>query len=388
MTYKNLMMEKAKTKAIELFNSGMTNKTEIAREVARELNMEYSDSFRKTIHNCVVGKTKSSGWDDGKSTSLIDECEKVGLDPSKVSDFWYKGEHYSIRSKSNIKEFSYEDFKADFIEEISKWSPKYPKIVRKDVNYPHCMIFDPADIHIGKLCSSFETGEDYNQQIAVKRVMEGMHGIIDKAKGFNIDKIIFVAGNDILHTDNPRRQTTSGTPQDTDGMWYENFITAKRLLVDIIETLVQIADVEVVYNPSNHDYMSGFMLLDSVTSWFRNHKNITFKNDMSHRKYSIYGQCLIGTTHMDGAKVADLPLLMAHEASAWWAECKHRYIFGHHIHHKTSKDYMSVCVETLRSPSGTDSWHHRNGYQHAPKAVEAFILSPVHGQVARLSHLF
>ena len=91
---------------------------------------------------------------------------------------------------------------------------------------------------------------------------------------------------------------------------------------------------------------------------------------------------------MDGAEPADLPLLMAHEAGAWWRECKYRYIFGHHVHHKTSKDYMSVNVETLRSPSGTDSWHHRNGYQHAPKAVEAFIFHPKHGQIARLSHIF
>ena len=171
-------------------------------------------------------------------------------------------------------------------------------------------------------------------------------------------------------------------------MWYDNFIIAKRLLVDIIETLVQIADVEVVYNPSNHDYMSGFMLLDSVQSWFRNHRNIKFKNDMSHRKYSMYGENLIGMTHMDGAKREDLPLLMAHEAGAWWHECKHRYIYGHHVHHKTAKDIMSVCVETLRSPSGTDSWHHRSGYQHSPKAVEAFIHHYYHGQVARLTHLF
>jgi hypothetical protein len=49
---------------------------------------------------------------------------------------------------------------------------------------------------------------------------------------------------------------------------------------------------------------------------------------------------------------------------------------------------MSVCVETLRSPSGADSWHHRNGYQHAPKAIEGFIHHPEHGQVARLTHLF
>ncbi len=44
----------------------------------------------------------------------------------------------------------------------------------------------------------------------------------------------------------------------------------------------------------------------------------------------------------------------------------------HHVHHKLSKDYQGVTVESLRSASGTDSWHHRNGYQHAPKAIEGF----------------
>jgi hypothetical protein len=37
--------------------------------------------------------------------------------------------------------------------------------------------------------------------------------------------------------------------------------------------------------------------------------------------------------------------------------------------HKWSKDVFSVCIEGLKS-SGTDSWHHRNGYEHAPKQSE------------------
>ena len=115
-------------------------------------------------------------------------------------------------------------------------------------------------MHIGKLCTSFETGEDYNQQIAVKRVKDGVNGILDSSSGWNIDNILFVIGNDILHTDTPRRTTTSGTPQDTDGMWYENFLTGVRLYVDIINTLKQVADVHVQYNPSNHDYTNGFFL--------------------------------------------------------------------------------------------------------------------------------
>ena len=109
--------------------------------------------------------------------------------------------------------------------------------------------------------------------------------------------------------------------------------------------------------------------------------------DMSHRKYTTYGNNLIGTTHGDGAKVANLPLLMAHEAKEW-SNCKHKYIYTHHIHHKASKDYMGVCVESLRSPSSTDSWHHKNGFQHAPKAIEGYLHHKLHGQVARLTNLF
>jgi len=79
---------------------------------------------------------------------------------------------------------------------------------------------------------------------------------------------------------------------------------------------------------------------------------------------------------------------MAQESPKHWAETKHRYVYSHHLHHKISKDYIGVTVESLRSPSGTDSWHHRNAYQHATKAVEGFIHHKDFGQVARLSHIF
>jgi hypothetical protein len=108
---------------------------------------------------------------------------------------------------------------------------------------------------------------------------------------------------------------------------------------------------------------------------------------MKHRKYIQYGDNVLGFTHGDGAKEKDLPLLMAHEAGQMWMST-HKYIYTHHVHHKSAKDYMGVCVESLRSPSGTDSWHHRQGFQHSPKAIEGYIHSPINGQVARLSYVF
>jgi hypothetical protein len=134
--------------------------------------------------------------------------------------------------------------------------------------------------------------------------------------------------------------------------------------------------------------MSGFFLMDSLLSWYNNHPNIKFDHSPAHRKYTTYGKCLIGTSHGDGAKADKLPLLMCHEASEHWHYCKHRYVFTHHEHHKKSKDVMSVQIESLRSPSPADSWHHMKGFEHSPLAIEGFIFHKEHGQVARLTTIF
>ena len=320
------------------------------------------------------------------------ESNELGLNDSDVKHGWIKSKKASLFFKNpnfiEQEEQNYEEIRQSILKDINNYAPVYPTITRTQSNDGHLLVVDPADIHIGKLCDAFETGEVYNNQVAVQRVLEGVKGILDKASGFKIDKILFIGGNDILHIDTPKRQTTAGTPQDTDGMWYTNFLIAKKLYVEILELLIGVADVHFTFNPSNHDYTHGFFLADVIQTWFKDCPNISFDCSIAHRKGYQYGKNLIGTTHGDGAKQQDLPLLMATEFPIEWSQTKHRYVYTHHVHHKSSKDYIGVTVESLRSPSGTDSWHHRNGYQHSPKAVEGFMHHKEFGQIARFTHIF
>ncbi len=365
--------------ALWLYKETTSNRSDIARKIKNEYGLEGTvDSIRKKIARYIV-KQESKG--------LLDECEQVGIPVDKVKHYWYKGKHYSINVKGEGG-VSYEEIRDELIEEMKEHAPVYPTIVRSDVVDGHLLVIDPADVHIGKLTTAFETGEEYNSQIAVQRTLEGVDGILNNCKGFDIEKILFVGGNDILHIDTPKRTTTAGTPQDTSGMWYDNFMMAARLYQDVITKLSEVAPVHFVYNPSNHDYTNGFFLAQLIEAYFRNNKNITCDVSISHRKYYVYGKNLIGTTHGDGAKMGDLGAIMAHESSKNWGECTRRYWYTHHLHHKVSKDYIGVTVEALRSPSASDSWHHRNGYIGVPKAIEGFIHHKEYGQVCRLTHLF
>jgi len=357
-------------------------------QIIRKINPDFTRSEMNVFSKYLERNLKRIL---GQHEGIYNASDKLDIDYTTVKHLWLKDKDASVFVKNpnfvNQDERDLETLRDRLIDSLKDYTPKYKTIKRTKSARPKLFVFSPADIHIGKLCSAFETGEDYNNQIAVKRVLDGCNALLDELANTNIDKILFVIGNDILHIDNAKRMTTGGTPQDTDGMWFDNFIIAKQLYIDVIELMMIKADVHVVFNPSNHDYTNGFFLAKLIEAHFRDSKNVTFDCSISHRKYFKYGNNIIGTTHGDGAKENDLALLMAHESKDW-QNCKHRYFYIHHFHHKISKDYMSVCVEALRSPSGTDSWHHRNGYQHAPKAVEGFIHDYDHGQISRLTHLF
>jgi len=362
---------------LQLHNSGLSQ-YEVSRRIVAKYNLDCSaDSLRHHLKKLLKKQ---------QHPLLSAECDELGIPLDDVKHYWYKGKSFSIFVKG--QQVSYEDIRNSIIQDVKDHAPNYQPYQYTQDEQSYLLVIDPADIHLNKLCSAFETTEACNHDIIYSRVLEGVKGIIGYCRGFKIDQILFVAGNDILHVDNPKNTTTSGTPQDVSLMWFDAFVLARKLLTECIELLLPIAPVHFQYNPSNHDFTNGFFLAQTIQAWFTNCNSITFDTTMQHRKYFKYGQNIIGTTHGDGAKETDLALLMAHEVGSAWHECKHRYYYTHHIHHKKSKDYMSVCVEALRSPSGTDGWHHRNGYQHSPKAVEGYIHSKDNGQISRLTYIF
>jgi hypothetical protein len=361
---------------------------DIKNLLVRSENLSLSTQEVKTLKK-YIHRNRKRLLDDYEG--IYNSTDSLDIDTTSVKHLWVKNKEVSAFVKNpNYIESQISNIallRDELIKDLQEYSPKFPKLERIKNKDSYLLVIDPADIHIGKLCTSFESGEDYNNQIAVKRVLEGVQGILQKVSSFNIDKILFIGGNDILHIDNPNRTTTSGTPQDTDGMWHSNFLIAKQLYIDVLEILLGVSDVHFTFNPSNHDYTNGFFLAQVIETYFKDCKNITFDTSIAHRKGFQYYNNLIGTTHGDGAKQMDLPLLMAVEFPIEWSKTKHRYIYTHHVHHKTSKDYAGITIESLRSPSGTDSWHHRNGYQHAPKAVEGFLHCKINGQIARITHI-
>jgi hypothetical protein len=203
--------------------------------VVEESSKAYTKSKSETIDQMAEMMTLiddhiSSGDSLGLSEKISKNKDLSGAYNIAKQDSKDKNSSLFVKNPDykELQEKDFETLSKALLSDLKACIPKYNKIVYEDKKEAHLLVIDPADVHIGKLCSSFEVGETYNNQIAVQRVLQGVKGILNKVQGFEIDKINLIIGNDILHIDSPKRQTTSGTPQDTDGMWHTNFIIAKQ----------------------------------------------------------------------------------------------------------------------------------------------------------------
>ena len=92
---------------------------------------------------------------------------------------------------------------------------------------------------------------------------------------------------------------------------------------------------------------------------------------------------LLGSTHGDGAKLADLPLIMATDAPEDWAAAKFRHWHCGHFHHDQMKEHPGCSVETHRTLAAGDAWHRHEGYRSG-RDMKAIVYHREQGEITRL----
>lgn len=302
-------------------------------------------------------------------------------------------------------------------ESLEDYRPLDRKLFAPRVNHgakgDKLLVLDLADVHFSKLCTPEETGHTYNIEVARHRVIEGTRALL--ARSDDVGRIVFVMGNDILHTDNGKT-TTGGTPQDSDGTYFAGWRAAQHASIDAIGECAAVAEVDLLHCMSNHDWRSGWALSQTIAAAMRGHEGVRatpYNLSERHRKYYGYGRNGMMFTHGDGAKEESLTSLFLKEARPMIAKTELLYAYLHHFHHKTRKrrgidvfqsekdhtaftqistgaarvEGVDMMAEYVRSPSAPDGWHDRNGYVNR-QAVEAFLHCPHDGQKDRYTEWF
>lgn len=251
--------------------------------------------------------------------------------------------------------------------------PTKPKITGERLFVP-CLF----DTHLGKYAWAEETGTDQDTTIQANVYRNAMTDLIAMSGG-DFERVMFPIGNDFFQVNNWLNTTAKGTHVDHDGRFQKVFHVGCLEVIGAIEKCLEVAPVDVLWIPGNHDPEPSYALALVMWAYFHTDKNVRVDFGPSGRKYYRYGKTLIGLTHGDKEKMQDLPALMPSERAMDFAETStHEWLMGH-THRKRgyvakdSEETMGVRMRVIPSLSGTDSWHHGQAYVGCHRAAEAYV---------------
>jgi hypothetical protein len=244
-------------------------------------------------------------------------------------------------------------------------------------------VYPQGDPHAGLYAWKDETGQGFDLAEYERITKAAIDRLVASAAPSAF--ALFIDLGDSLHADNNASRTRSGHHLDTHGRHGEVVRAVMRCKRHhVARMLEKHAHITVRINPGNHDGITALMLAEMMAMIYENEPRVTVATSPNPYWFHGFGSNLIGTTHGDGAKGKDLPLLMAVDAPGLWLASEHgsRVWFVGHVHHKDIKDHPGVTVEYTRTLAAPDVWSHSEGYR-SKRSIECVTFHRHHGEVER-----
>jgi len=305
----------------------------------------------------------------GVSTYYNDEGQAIGQ--------WVKSklaEEEKLKALRQAIEEAVEDYKG--VGKVTKQTKQKQPVEDVMVAIP---IGDP---HIGLYAWAEECGEDFDTDIARDDLLNASAKLLEATP--SASKALICNLGDFFHADNQSNQTSRSKHQlDVDSRWARVLKLGCMIMVDMIHlALKKYPEVEVINAIGNHDDHSSVMLAAFLDAYFTNEPRVTIQPTVSKFHYVKFGKCLIGVTHGDTVKHADLGELMATDKPEDWGATEHRMWFVGHIHNSRKTELRGCTVESFRTLAAKDAWHSAKGYRSG-RDITAIVLHKEFGEVAR-----
>ncbi len=255
---------------------------------------------------------------------------------------------------------------------------KAPRGLDRDI----LTLYPMGDPHLGLYAWEQETGNSFDIEIAETNLVAAVDKLVMLAPPS--ERALVVNLGDFFHSDTSDNRTSrSGNALDVDTRWAKVLSVGIRTMRRVIDRAKMKHKIVRVFNQvGNHDDHTAIVLSLCLAQFYENDPRVEIDTSPCAFHYERFGKVLIGITHGDGLKAADLPGIMATDRAADWGATMHRYWYTGHVHHDTLKEFRGCTVETFRTLAARDAWHHRAGYR-AGRDMKLDVLHREHGKTMR-----
>lgn len=239
----------------------------------------------------------------------------------------------------------------------------YPVEPPADTSVDLMCVYPMGDPHVGMYSWWKETGQSFDLDIAERNLVAAVDHLVDLAPPS--DEALVVDLGDFFHSDTLDNKTRrSGHALDVDTRWAKVLRAGVHIVYRIIDRcLDRHARVRFVAEIGNHDDQSSIMLATCVDAYYAREPRVSV--DMSPAKFHWhrFGKSLVGITHGDTVKMAQLGGIMAADRPQDWGETLYRYWYTGHVHHDRLLEMPGCVAESFRTLSPRDAYSASAGYR-------------------------
>jgi hypothetical protein len=321
-----------------------------ARQLARDLSVSHTIIYR------AVKRHKNNLNQDPAVKRVMEQVD-TGLVPGMI---WLKDKNKSVRldpKRPDPTEIALQ------IKEIFEDIEPTPVIeTPTDCNSELLTLYTIADFHLGLRAWAAEVGEDYDSEIAINYLREGVAEMVNGSPASETAIILNVG--DFLHADDNNNATPrSKHVLDVDTRHFKTIDTAIQVTIDCIELALR-KHSKVVYRAlrGNHDEHSHMYLTFALAQRYRLHENVTIEQTPNDYFVYQFDKVMIASHHGDKSNAKNLVLFISDVFAKTWGDTKHRYLFTGHKHHYQGEDIGGMRWEGLRAATKKDVYAYSHGY--------------------------
>lgn len=286
----------------------------------------------------------------------------------QVFNFWGSAGTPNFQVKASFERDDYRAASKEDREAFREWASQFaPQLDIPWDGNPNGKMLELiiADLHVDRVGGV---------ERAIARLIAGSTDILGKTKALygTVEEVNLVLLGDTFNADNGRDTTTAGTPQNSEDDWRANFRLVREAIAHVAMKAATVGQrVRIHILPGNHDYERSYYLADTLWSYFRNTDAIEVELDDSPRRYLYWGYSVIGLTHGDRIKPADLAMTMFREARTEDA----RFLEWHlgHNHTRREEEVHGVHFQWFRSPQDPSEWEHKNLFNHNRRDITGIV---------------
>lgn len=367
---------KGKTRANEIFNKIKAGEDVVPKPLSVKVLDVEAKGKREFEEN---GNTAAANVVGVKNLEELVAYAGIDLEEWDVvkqkSSHWDGKVSFSAEFKRRVTERTIDSLFEQFEERASRIAPKSFKYSRPKEG-GKLLLINCQDTHFGKPSKNKETGwGDYNPKLSKEIYKDAIKQLIESSPVSEVETVMLVIGSDMLHFENSRVETSSGTKIESDCSWYEMYNEVCDLISEVVENLASQFKVEVMVVTGNHARLSEYALGSYIKAFFRNHENVNVDNRPLARKYFGFKDNLIGFVHGDSIKATELPMIMFRENQGTISNYKALTYLRGHYHQDSCIDIKGVRIMTAPALCPPDGFHSSNGYVGSNQCGQALLFA-------------